>query len=123
MWGARGPFPPAAAMVVAVVTPVVLCNKATENFNKNTKTSYLQSMFVCITIYCKTYYHSRITSCSVDHARVVWWPEPKPLWSNGPRHIGYRRKALVIVRTILTLYRGQNLEIMEKERKGNPHHT
>ncbi len=23
MWGARGPFPPAAAMVVAVVTPVV----------------------------------------------------------------------------------------------------
>jgi hypothetical protein len=30
MWGARGPFPPAAAMVVAVVTPVVFCSKATE---------------------------------------------------------------------------------------------
>jgi hypothetical protein len=30
MWGARGPFPPAAAMVVAVVTPVVFCAKATE---------------------------------------------------------------------------------------------
>jgi hypothetical protein len=35
MWGARGPFPPAAAMVVVVVTPVVFCNKATETFNKN----------------------------------------------------------------------------------------
>jgi hypothetical protein len=36
MWGARGPFPPAAAMVVAVVTPVVFCAKATEKQNKNT---------------------------------------------------------------------------------------
>ncbi len=41
MWGARGAFPPAAAMVVAVVMPVVFCNKATEIFNKNTKTSCL----------------------------------------------------------------------------------
>jgi hypothetical protein len=32
---------PAAGMVVAVVTPVVLCNKATETFNKNSKTSCL----------------------------------------------------------------------------------
>jgi hypothetical protein len=31
MWGARGPFLPAGAMVVAVVMPVVFCNKATEN--------------------------------------------------------------------------------------------
>ena len=46
------------------------------------------------------YYDSRIANCSVDQARVVWWPELEPLWSNGPRHIGYRRKALVIVRTI-----------------------
>ncbi len=30
MWGARGPFPLVAAMVVAVVTPVVFCAKATE---------------------------------------------------------------------------------------------
>ncbi len=37
MWGARGPFPPVAAMVVAVVTPVVFCAKATEKRNKNTK--------------------------------------------------------------------------------------
>ncbi len=41
MWDAGGPFPPAAAMVVAVVMPVVFCNEATENFNKNTKTSCL----------------------------------------------------------------------------------
>jgi hypothetical protein len=39
MWGARGPFPPAAAMVVAVVMPVVFCAKATEKRNKNTKIS------------------------------------------------------------------------------------
>jgi hypothetical protein len=37
MWGTRGPFPPAAAMVVAVVMPVVLCAKATEIL-KNAKT-------------------------------------------------------------------------------------
>ncbi len=38
MWGTRGPFPPAAAMVVAVVTPVVFCaSKATEKRNKTLK--------------------------------------------------------------------------------------
>jgi hypothetical protein len=36
MWGTRGPFPPAAAMVVVVVMPVVFCAKATEKSNKNT---------------------------------------------------------------------------------------
>jgi hypothetical protein len=41
MWGTRGPFPLAAAMVVAVVTPVVFCAKATEKQNKNTKISCL----------------------------------------------------------------------------------
>jgi hypothetical protein len=33
VWGARGSFLPAAAMVVAVVTPVVFCAKATEKKN------------------------------------------------------------------------------------------
>jgi hypothetical protein len=37
MWGARGAFPPAAAMVVVVVTPVVLCAMATEKRNKTLK--------------------------------------------------------------------------------------
>ncbi len=41
MWGARGPFPPAAAMVVAIVTPVVFCAEATEKCNQNTKISCL----------------------------------------------------------------------------------
>jgi hypothetical protein len=41
MWGARGPFLPAAAMVVAVVTPVVFCAKASEKCNKNTNISCL----------------------------------------------------------------------------------
>ena len=40
MWGARGLFLPAAAMVVVVVTPVVFCAKATEKRNKNTKISW-----------------------------------------------------------------------------------
>ena len=37
MWGARGLFLPAAAMVVAVVMPVVFCSKATEKCNIHTK--------------------------------------------------------------------------------------
>ncbi len=100
MWGARGPFLPAAAMVVAVVMPVGFCAKATEKRNKNTKTSWWLPKSFFITIYCKTYCNSHIANCSMARARVVAWPEPKPLWSNGPRHIGYRRKALVIVRMI-----------------------
>ncbi len=79
--------------------------------------------YLYVLLYCKTCYHSRIASCSVDRAQVVWWPEPKPLWSNGRRHIGYRRKALVIARTILTLYWGRNIGITEKERKCYPHRT
>jgi hypothetical protein len=41
MWGARGPFPPAGAMVVVFVMPVVFCAKANEKQNKNTKISCL----------------------------------------------------------------------------------
>ncbi len=37
MWGARGPFPPAAAMVLAVVMPVVFCAKATEKIKNKLK--------------------------------------------------------------------------------------
>jgi hypothetical protein len=40
MWGAMGPFLPAAAMVVVVVTPVVFCAKVTEKCNENTKTNF-----------------------------------------------------------------------------------
>jgi hypothetical protein len=100
MWGARGPFLPAAAMVVAVVTPVVFCAKATEKRNKNTKISWWLPKSLFITICYKTYCNLYIANSSVARARVVAWPEPKPLWSNGPRHIGYCRKALVIARMI-----------------------
>jgi hypothetical protein len=57
MWGARGPFPLAAAMVVMVVMPVVFCAKATEILQntKNTKTSYFYTIIISINIYCKTY--------------------------------------------------------------------
>jgi hypothetical protein len=40
MWGTRGPFPLAAAMVVAVVMPVVFSAKATEKKKENTKFSW-----------------------------------------------------------------------------------
>jgi hypothetical protein len=39
--GLRGPFPPAAGMVVVVVTPVVCCAMATEKYNRNTKINCL----------------------------------------------------------------------------------
>jgi hypothetical protein len=103
MWGARGPFLLAAAMVVVVVTPVVFCAKATEIRNKNTKISWWLPKSLFITIYCKTYRTSYIANCSVARAQVVAWLEPEPLWSNGPQHIGYRQKALVIARMINAL--------------------
>jgi hypothetical protein len=56
MWGTRGPFPPVAAMVVAVVTPVVFCTKATEILKNTIKSLQL---VVCMQqyylyLYCKT---------------------------------------------------------------------
>jgi hypothetical protein len=65
MWGTRGTFPPAAAMVVAVVTPVVFCAKATEKRKKTLKLvgGYQKSLF--ITIYCKIYCNSYIPNCAL----------------------------------------------------------
>ncbi len=103
MWGTRGPFPPAVAVVVAGVTPVVFCAKATEKRNKNAKISWWLPKSLFTTIYCKIYCNSYIAHCSVAQARVVSCPEPKPLWFNGPRHIGYCRKTLVIARMINAL--------------------
>jgi hypothetical protein len=50
MWGARGAFPQAAAMVVAVVMPVVFCAMATEKSNKIIKISCLLAKSLFITI-------------------------------------------------------------------------
>ncbi len=90
-------------MVVAVVTPVVFCAKATERQNKITKISCSLKESLFITFIVK---HIVIPISLIvrGRARVVAWPEPEPLLSNGPRHIGYRRKAHVIVRMILTLH-------------------
>jgi hypothetical protein len=88
-------------MVVEVVMPVVFCAKATEKRNKNTKISWWLPKSLFITICYKIYCNS--SNSSVARARVVAWPEPEPLWSNGPRHIGYHRKALVIARMINAL--------------------
>jgi hypothetical protein len=84
MWGTRGPFPLAAAMGVVVVMPVVFGAKAAEKCNKNTKISFLVSIVLFVTIYCKTYCSSRIANCSMAQAQVVACPEPEPLWSNEP---------------------------------------
>jgi hypothetical protein len=56
VWGARGPFLPAAAMVVAVVMPVVFCAKATERLKNSKKTLKLVVFIVyfSINIFCKT---------------------------------------------------------------------
>ncbi len=80
MWGARGPFPPAAAMVVAVVTPVVFCAKATEKRNKNTKISWWLPKSLCITIYVK---HIVIRT-----SLIVAWPEPELWHGRSPNHYG-----------------------------------
>jgi hypothetical protein len=99
MWGARGQFLPAAAMVVAVVTPVVFCAKATEKRNKNVKIIWWLPKSLFITMCYKTYCNSYIPNSSMARAR----PKPKPLWSNRPRLIGYLWKALVVARMINTL--------------------
>ncbi len=65
MWGTRGPFLPAAAMVVVVVKPVVFCAKATEKRNKNTKISWWLPKSLFVTIYCKTYCNSYIPNSSL----------------------------------------------------------
>jgi hypothetical protein len=71
MWGARGPYPPAAAMVVGVVTPDVFCAKATEKRNKNTKISWWLPKCKFITICYKTYCNSYIAN-STDNWVSPW---------------------------------------------------
>ncbi len=67
LWGARGPFPPAAAMVVAVVTPVVFVLRLLKNKIKTLKIVVCYQKFI-YNIYCKTYCNSYIANCA--------WPSP-----------------------------------------------
>jgi hypothetical protein len=94
MWGTKGPFLPATAMAVAVVTPVVFCAKATEKCNKNTKFSCLLEIILFVVISCKTYCNSYIANCSVARAQAVAWLEPEPLWSMDPGILGIIGKLL-----------------------------
>jgi hypothetical protein len=66
MWGARGEFLLAAAMVVAVVMPVVFCPKATEKRNKNTKMSCLlpKSLVKPIAVFLMVHVQLMLTVCS-----------------------------------------------------------
>jgi hypothetical protein len=69
MWVAKGPFLPAAAMVVAVVMPVVFCAMATKKCNKNTK------LVVCKQcLYLLLYIVKHI---AIHVMLIVAWPEPK----------------------------------------------
>jgi hypothetical protein len=92
MWGARGPFPPAAAMVVAVVTPVVFCAKATEKRNKNTKISCLLPKKIFITIYCKTYCNSYIANCSMVMPKLWCGRSPNLFGPMDPGILGIAGK-------------------------------
>jgi hypothetical protein len=67
MWDARGPFLPTAAMVVAVVTPVVFCATATEKQNKNTKIICLLPKSLFITFIVK---HIVIHILLIVHGRA-----------------------------------------------------
>jgi hypothetical protein len=81
MWSAtRGPFPPAAAMVVAVVMPVVFCAKATEKRNKNTKISWWLPKSLFITIYVK--------HIVIHISLIVAWSEPKLWHGRSLNHYG-----------------------------------
>jgi hypothetical protein len=79
MWGARGPFLPAAAMVVAVVTPVVFCAKATEKRNKNTKISWWLPKSLLLYV---------IKHIVIHISLIVAWPEPKLWHGRSPNHYG-----------------------------------
>jgi hypothetical protein len=69
MWGARGPFLPAAATVVAVVTPVVFYAKATEKCNKTLK------LVVCDQ--CVHLLLNIVKHISMLVMLNVAWPKPK----------------------------------------------
>ncbi len=77
MWGTRGPFMPAAAMVVAAVTPVVFVLRLLRSAINTLKLVVWKQTYLRFTMYCKTYYNSCTTNCSVARAQtslVQWNP-------------------------------------------------
>jgi hypothetical protein len=69
MWGTRGPFLLVAAMVVAVVMPVVFCNKATKSLVKT-----LELVFCNHFLYVLLYIVKHI---AVHVSLIIAWPEPE----------------------------------------------
>jgi hypothetical protein len=96
MWGARGPFLSAAAMVVAVVTTVVFVLRLLKNAIKTL------SLVVCNQILYSLLYI--VKHIAIHVMLIVAWPEPKPFGPMESQQIGYFQKALVMARTIDTLY-------------------
>jgi hypothetical protein len=65
MWGTRGPFLPAVAIVVAVVLPFVFVLRLLKSAIKTLKLVACKQTFIIFIMYCKTYYNSPNTNCSV----------------------------------------------------------
>jgi hypothetical protein len=71
MWGARGPFLLAAAMVVPVVTPVEVVLRLLKNSIKTPKlvvSNQILYLLLCI-----------VKHIAIHVTLIVAWPEPKPL--------------------------------------------
>ena len=67
-------------MVVAVVTPVVFCAKATERFNEKTKTSFFPN---------NNFINYYIVKHIVVHVPLIAaWPEPELYRVQSPNHFG-----------------------------------
>jgi hypothetical protein len=75
MWGARGPFLLAAAVVMAVVTPVVFVLRLLKNAINTLNIVFCnQCLYLLLCI---------VKNIAVHVMLIVGWPEPQPLWSNG----------------------------------------
>jgi hypothetical protein len=76
-------------MVVAVVTPVVFCAKATDQRNKNTKISWWLPKSLFITIYVK--------HIVIHTLLIVAWPEPKLWHGRSPNHYGPMDPGILVI--------------------------
>jgi hypothetical protein len=77
MWGTRGAFPLVAAMVVAIVMPVVFGLRLLKNTIKTLKLVVSKEKKSIYYYYCNTYCNLRNPNCSVARARtslVRWNP-------------------------------------------------
>jgi hypothetical protein len=109
MWGTRGPFPPASAMVVVVVMPVVFVLRLLKSAIKTLKLVVCKQTYLFFTMYCKTYYNSCNAICSMAGAQTFVGPME-------PQHIGYCQKADNVTKTVASSYLGRNVGMKEIEK-------